>query len=230
MRRNTLILFIAVCIAGMYTCTSFAGEDCKESCEKEVTVTCETECEKACEKEVTVTCETECEKACEEPCKEKCEAKCKDICEKECIWKCEVECEEPSKTPVQMVDFSSESTNWVPGNLTIGPVEILSAPFAPVIGGLLGGVVGVVAPFDIMKSDWCALLLPYTTVAGIGTGAIFGAATSPILLIEGTFNTLTGGAFADHPFDWFVSPQTHIQVTTITEEVETEDTSPPETE
>lgn len=105
--------------------------------------------------------------------------------------------------------FTTDEDEWTWRNLLIGPVELIAAPCAPLFGAVMGGAVGTIAPITIMRSDWHALLIPYTAPAGLAAGTVFGAAVTPILAIEGVFNTLTFGAFADHPFDWFRGPRVY---------------------
>ena len=133
-----------------------------------------------------------------------------------------------ARAPGDLVDFSSESEDWVIGNLTIGPIELLSTGFLPLAGAAGGGVIGGVIPFKGMQSDWCALLLPYTIPAGIGGGAVIGALLAPVVAIEGVFDTLTFGAFADKPFDWFGSPHAAEEIKDIEELDNAPDTTQPE--
>ena len=70
-----------------------------------------------------------------------------------------------------------------------------------------GGIYGYAVPKYVMK-PWCKVFLPYTIVAGIGAGICISAFALPLFAIEGAFDTVTGGAFTDEPFSWFISEKT----------------------
>jgi hypothetical protein len=67
---------------------------------------------------------------------------------------------------------------------------------------LLGGIIGAMVPIETMQKN-TYIVVPYSTVAGAATGTTIGALVSPIILLEGVIDTITGGLFADRPFSWF---------------------------
>ena len=93
------------------------------------------------------------------------------------------------------------STNWSAGNLAYGPVEILSGAGIPVIGMFTGLAVGTATPYFFMKKG-SEILLPFTIPCGAAAGAACGLAITPICVVEGVFDTITGGIFADEYFSW----------------------------
>jgi len=93
------------------------------------------------------------------------------------------------------------STNWTAGNLAYGPIELIAGVGAPVIGTLVGLGVGAAVPSFFMKKG-SEILLPATIPCGAAAGAACGLAITPVCAVEGIFDTLTGGAFADGYFSW----------------------------
>ena len=93
------------------------------------------------------------------------------------------------------------STNWTAVNLAYGPIEILSGVGTPVIGALAGFGAGVAIPHFFMKKG-SEILLPFTIPCGMTAGVVCGLAITPICAVEGLFDTVTGGIFADGYFSW----------------------------
>jgi len=93
------------------------------------------------------------------------------------------------------------STNWTAGNLAYGPIEILAGAGTPVIGALVGFGAGAAIPHFFMKKG-SEILLPVTIPCGMAAGTACGLAITPICAIEGFFDTLTGGMFANGYFSW----------------------------
>ena len=93
------------------------------------------------------------------------------------------------------------STNWTAGNLVYGPIEILAGAGTPVIGMLAGFGAGAAIPHFFMKKG-SEILLPVTIPCGMAAGTACGLAITPICAIEGLFDTLTGGMFANGYFSW----------------------------
>ena len=93
------------------------------------------------------------------------------------------------------------STNWTAGNLFYGPIEILSGVGTPVIGALAGFGAGAAIPHFFMKKG-SEILLPFTIPCGTIAGATCGLAITPICAVEGLFDTITGGIFANGYFSW----------------------------
>jgi hypothetical protein len=91
---------------------------------------------------------------------------------------------------------------WTAANLAYGPIEIGSGAVAPLAGMVAGGVIGFLLPLKGM-SEGCAPLVPYTTVGGAAVGTVAGAMLAPIVIVEGLFDTFTGGAFSDRLYSWF---------------------------
>jgi hypothetical protein len=98
--------------------------------------------------------------------------------------------------------FATTSTSWSAKNLGYGPIELVSGALAPFGGMLIGGFIGAMIPIETMEKNQY-LVVPYSTLAGAATGTTMGAMISPIIILEGLFDTLTGGVFADRPFSWF---------------------------
>ncbi|NLF37930.1 hypothetical protein GX586_00700 [bacterium] len=98
------------------------------------------------------------------------------------------------------------ATEWSAKNLLYGPFEIGYGATLPLFIGGLGTYFGAAIPFQAMKPGSQALL-PYTIPAGMAFGATAGALFSPVIILEGVVDTLTCGAFADRPFDWFIQRQ-----------------------
>lgn len=98
--------------------------------------------------------------------------------------------------------FATTSTSWSAKNLGYGPLELVSGALAPLGGMLIGAFIGAMIPIENMEKNRY-LVVPYSTLAGAATGTTMGAMVSPIVIIEGIFDTLTGGAFASRPFAWF---------------------------
>jgi hypothetical protein len=114
--------------------------------------------------------------------------------------------------------FATTSTSWSAKNLGYGPIELVSGALAPLGGMLIGGFIGAMIPIETMEKNQY-LVVPYSTLAGAATGTTMGAMVSPIIVLEGVFDTLTGGLFASRPFSWFKFA-----------EKETEDSGPPVSE
>lgn len=106
----------------------------------------------------------------------------------------------PAAAPWQLPFEDDPEWSWK--NLGYGPIEIGSGALAPLGGGVIGGIIGALLPLKGMN-EYCAPLVPYTAVGGAAAGTAAGAMLSPIVIVEGLFDTLTGGAFASRPFAWF---------------------------
>lgn len=91
---------------------------------------------------------------------------------------------------------------WTWKRLAYGPVELGAAGLMPVMGIVVGGTIGAIVPMKGMH-PYCKVLVPYTAVGGGAVGATAGAMLAPVIVAEGLFDTLTGGAFAERPFAWF---------------------------
>lgn len=91
---------------------------------------------------------------------------------------------------------------WTWKRLSYGPIEIGAAALMPIMGIFVGGTIGAIVPIKGMH-PYCKVLVPYTAVGGGAVGATAGAMLTPIILVEGVFDTFTGGAFAERPFAWF---------------------------
>jgi len=121
----------------------------------------------------------------------------------------------PAVTPVAWQLPFEDNPQWSWQNLGYGPIEIGSGALAPMAGTFIGGVVGVMLPLKGMQPA-CAPLVPYTAVGGAAAGTVAGAMLAPVVMIEGLFDTLTGGAFAHRPFAWFnvkIPVSDHVQQT-----------------
>ncbi|RLD12578.1 MAG: hypothetical protein DRI44_00105 [Chlamydiae bacterium] len=111
------------------------------------------------------------------------------------------------------------STNWAAGNLVYGPIEILAGVGTPVIGMFAGFGAGIAVPHFFMKKG-SEILLPATIPCGTVAGAACGLAITPICAIEGLFDTLTGGFFADGYFSWInTSDLKSISMKTVQDEI-----------
>ncbi|MCK5851617.1 hypothetical protein KAH27_01195 [bacterium] len=111
------------------------------------------------------------------------------------------------------------STNWTAGNLAYGPLELIAGAGAPVVGALVGFGVGAVIPSFFMKKG-SEILLPATISCGAAAGAACGLAITPICAVEGAFDTLTGGAFADGYFSWINTDHLKgISMNTVQDEI-----------
>lgn len=111
------------------------------------------------------------------------------------------------------------STNWTAGNLAYGPLELIAGAGAPVVGALVGFGVGAVVPSFFMKKG-SEILLPATITCGAAAGAACGLAITPVCAVEGVFDTLTGGAFANGYFSWINTDHLKcISVNTVQDEI-----------
>ncbi len=111
------------------------------------------------------------------------------------------------------------STNWTAGNLAYGPLELIAGAGAPVLGALVGFGVGAVVPSFFMKKG-SEILLPATIPCGTAAGAACGLAITPVCAVEGIFDTLTGGAFANGYFSWINTDHLKgISVNTVQDEI-----------
>ena len=111
------------------------------------------------------------------------------------------------------------STNWTAGNLAYGPLELIAGAGAPVLGTLIGFGVGAVVPSFFMKKG-SEILLPATIPCGAVAGAACGLAITPVCAVEGVFDTLTGGIFADGYFSWINTDHLKcISVKTVQDEI-----------
>ncbi len=134
---------------------------------------------------------------------------------------------EEGKVSVEGVDRAerlsvfSVSTNWTAMHLVYGPVEILAGAATPVLGLFVGAAAGVAVPPFFMRKG-CELLIPITVICGMGAGATAGTAITPLCLLEGTFDTLTGGAFSNGLFSWIDTGDLLSGKTVIMETIETE--------
>jgi hypothetical protein len=108
----------------------------------------------------------------------------------------------PAPAPAAWQLPFEDDPEWSWKNLGYGPIEIGSGALAPIGGGVIGGIIGALLPLKGMN-EYCAPLVPYTAVGGAAAGTAAGAMLSPIVVVEGLFDTLTGGAFASRPFAWF---------------------------
>lgn len=106
-----------------------------------------------------------------------------------------------------------ESDEWCWQNATYGPLEIGSSAGMPFVGMFLGGMIGTIVPLKGMKPG-CKVLVPYMAIGGVAVGAVAGALLTPVVMIEGLFDTFTGGAFANRPFAWF-----NVRVLTSTDDI-----------
>ncbi|MCX7847808.1 MAG: hypothetical protein N2595_07255 [bacterium] len=95
-----------------------------------------------------------------------------------------------------------EGGGWTWERVTYGPLELCAAGLMPVVGIFVGGTIGTLVPMKGMH-PYCKVLAPYMAVGGGAVGATAGAILAPIIVVEGLFDTLTGGAFAERPFAWF---------------------------
>ncbi len=100
------------------------------------------------------------------------------------------------------IPFEQSSTNWTAERLVYGPIELLTGPLTPLGGLLAGGTIGALIPIQAFESPRY-YAAPYTALAGAVTGATLGAMIAPVVIIEGVFDTLTGGYFSKHPYAWF---------------------------
>ena len=96
----------------------------------------------------------------------------------------------------------AETNEWSMRNLATGPIEVGGGAILPMIGMLAGGIIGAEVPLEYMEPG-CAVLAPYGALAGATVGAVAFALLSPVVIIEGMFDTFTGGLFATRPFAWF---------------------------
>ncbi len=106
--------------------------------------------------------------------------------------------------------------DWSGKNMLYGPLEIGAGVIAPVWGLIVGSTYGATMPMSMMREGG-AIFAPYTAVSGALLGSATAATASPIIIMEGLFNTLTFGAFANEPLDWFTG---FIQSETGTEVIE----------
>lgn len=100
------------------------------------------------------------------------------------------------------VTEAEEEEGWTWERLSYGPIELCAAGLMPVIGIFAGGTIGAVIPMKGMH-PYCKVLVPYMAIGGAAVGATAGAILAPVVVMEGVFDTLTGGAFASRPFAWF---------------------------
>jgi len=96
----------------------------------------------------------------------------------------------------------AETNEWSMRNLATGPIEMGGGAVLPMIGMLAGGIIGAEVPLEYMEPG-CAALAPYGAVAGATVGTVAFALLSPVVIIEGLFDTFTGGLCAARPFAWF---------------------------
>ncbi|GEM_PF-1933542 len=121
----------------------------------------------------------------------------------------------PATGPVAWQLPFEDDPQWSWKKMGYGPIEIGSGALAPMVGAFIGGVVGVMLPLKGMQPA-CAPLVPYTAVGGAAAGTVAGAMLTPVVIVEGLFDTLTGGAFAHRPFAWFnvkIPVSEHVQQT-----------------
>jgi len=97
---------------------------------------------------------------------------------------------------------AESGAGWTWKRLAYGPIELGAAGLMPVMGIFVGGTIGAIVPLKGMH-PYCKVLVPYTAVGGGAVGATAGAMLAPVIVAEGVFDTLTGGAFAERPFAWF---------------------------
>ena len=111
------------------------------------------------------------------------------------------------------------STNWTAGNLAYGPLELIAGAGAPALGALVGLGVGIAVPHFFMKKG-SEILLPATIPCGAVAGAACGLAITPVCAVEGIFDTLTGGIFANGYFSWINTDHLKgISVNTVQDEI-----------
>jgi|GEM_PF-5849569 len=109
---------------------------------------------------------------------------------------------EPSADTAPPAPAAQAGQGWTWKRLAYGPIELGAAGLMPVMGIFVGGTIGAIVPLKGMH-PYCKVLVPYTAVGGAAVGATAGAVLAPVIVAEGLFDTLTGGAFAERPFAWF---------------------------
>jgi len=96
--------------------------------------------------------------------------------------------------PVPMFTIDHD---WTWQNLSYGPLEILSTPLFLIIGPV-AGINGGIEYFD--KEDDTTFSRIMKSTGGAFVGGFVGFMTAPAVLLKGSADTLTGGAFTTGDF------------------------------